>query len=244
MCLQADAKGLPLMTVANKRFSPPYRKAKRLITEGPVSDPAMFVGKFNLGYDYVDLFESGTVHLFDIARYLMGDAAKIRCIGLDKYKRCRRKFPVDNAVAQLELKSGAVGAVYTSSSALSFKPWERVEVYANHAWLDVDDQYKLTLHDSETEGSRSWTPIVPNTLFFDEEFGGFTGLIENFAQAIRGAAKPEVDAWDGYRAYEMLVACELSLSRGGEAIELPLDPARADEEAHAWLKAAGWPGDK
>jgi hypothetical protein len=33
---------------------------------------------------------------------------------------------------------------------------------------------------------------VPNTLLFDEEFGGFMGLIENFLQVIRGAELPAV----------------------------------------------------
>ncbi len=243
LCSLAERKGVPVMTVANKRYSPPYRRAKKFITEGPVSNPAMFIGKFNLGYPYVDLFESGTIHLFDITRYLMGDVRTVRCVGLDAYHKNKRRFPVDNAVAQFEFKSGSVGALYTSSSALSFKPWERVEVYGDYAWLDVDDQYKITLHDSELEGSKSWTPIIPNTLIFDEEFGGFMGLIENFLQVIRGAEKPLVTGWDGYRAYESLVASEISLARNGEVITLPLEAKPADKEAHAWLKANGWMGD-
>ena len=84
---------------------------------------------------------------------------------------------------------------------------------------------------------------MPNTLLFDEEFGGFMGLIENFLQAIRGAEVPLVTGWDGLRAYELLVACELSLARHGETINLPLDLAAADVEAHAWLAAHGWPGE-
>ena len=243
MCALADEKGCVLMTVSNKRYSPPYRRAKKLIDSGPVSNPALFAGKFNLGYPYVDLFESGTIHIFDITRYLMGDVTAVRCVGLNAYGRNQRHFPVDNAVTQFEFRARAVGTVYTSSSALSFKPWERVEVYGDHAWLDVDDQYKLTLHDSETEGSKYWTPIMPNTLIFDEEFGGFMGLIENFLQTIRGAEQPLVTGWDGYRAYELLVASELSLARHGEVIRLPLDPAASDEEAHAWLRSAGWPGN-
>lgn len=242
VCRAADEKGVPVMTVANKRYSPPYRRAKKFVSEGPVSNPAMYVGKFNLGYDYVDIFESGTIHIFDITRYLMGDVRTVRCVGVEKYHHCVRKFPIDNAISQLEFQSGAVGTVYTSSSALSFKPWERVEVYGDHAWLDVDDQYKLTLHDSELEGSQSWTPIIPNTLMFDEEFGGFTGLLENFLQVIRGLEQPLVTGWDGYRAYEILVAGELSLARKGAVIELPLDPRAADQEALAWLQANGWPG--
>ena len=243
MCTLADHKGVPVMTVANKRYSPPYRRAKKFITEGPVSNPALFVGKFNLGYPYVDLFESGTIHLFDITRYLMGDVSTVRCVGLDAYHKNKRKFPVDNAVAQYEFNSGSVGSLYTSSSALSFKPWERVEVYGDYAWLDVDDQYKLTLHDSEMGGSKYWTPIVPNTLIFDEEIGGFMGLIENFFQVIRKEEEPLVTGWDGCRAYEVLLACELSLGRGGEIVKLPLEPKAADEEAHAWLVAHGWTGN-
>ncbi len=242
MCTLSDTRRVPLMAVANKRFSPPYRKAKRMISEGPVSNPAMSVAKFNLGYEYVDLFESGTIHIFDITRYLMGDVASVRCVGLDRYHKNRRRFPVDNAVCQLEFASGAVGVITTSSSALSFKPWERVEVYGDHAWLDVDDQCRLTLHDSETEGSRVWAPVVPNTLLFDEEFGGFMGLIENFLQTIRGNEKPLVSGWDGHKAYEALVASELSLARGGAVVRLPLDPKEADAEAHAWLVSHGWPG--
>ena len=242
MCRLADEKNVTLMTVANKRYSPPYRRAKKFIVDGPVTNPAMYIGKFNLGYPYVDLFESGTIHVFDLTRYLMGDVRTVRAVGVNRYGKNRRKFPVDNAVCQYEFASGAVGSVYTSSSALSFKPWERVEVYGDYAWLDVDDQYKLTLHDSELEGSKYWTPIVPNTLIFDEEFGGFMGLIENFLNSIRGLEQPLVTGWDGHRAYELLVAGELSLGRGGEVISLPLEPTSADAEVQLWLKASGWPG--
>ena len=239
----AEEKGLPLMTVANKRYSPPYFRAKKMIENGPVLNPAMYIGKFNLGYDYVDILESGTIHIFDITRYLMGDVKRVRCVGVNQYKRCMRNYPVDNAVAQLEFESGAVGTVYTSSTALSLKPWERVEVYGDHAWLDVDDQFKLTLHDSEVGGSKYWTPIIPNTLIFDEEFGGFMGLIENFLQVIRGVDEPLVKLWDGFKAYELLVGCQLSMARGGEVIDLPLKYLQAaDAEALGWLKTTGWPG--
>jgi predicted dehydrogenase len=201
MCRRADEKRLTLMTVATKRYSPPYRRAKRFIVEGPVNNPALFVGKFNLGYEYVDLFESGTIHLFDLARYLMGDVAAVSAVGVNKYGKNRRKYPVDNAVATFEFASGSVGSLYTSSSALSLKPWERVEVYGDHAWLSVEDQHELILYDGEQAPAKSWKPVVPNTLLFDEEFGGFMGIVENFSQAVRGADQPVVTGWDGYRAY-------------------------------------------
>jgi len=243
MCRLADENGIPLMTVANKRYSPPYRQAHKYIVEGPVSNPAMMVGKFNLGYDYVDLLEAGTIHLFDIARYLMGDVSEVSCTSANRYHHSSRSYPIDHAICTVGFASGAIGSLYTCSTALSLKPWERVEVYGEHAWLDVDDQYRLTVHDSETGPSKYWTPIIPNTLLFDEEFGGFMGMIKNFLQVIRGEEKPLVTGWDGYRAYELLAASQISLGRHGEAIRLPLDPADADGEAHAWLNSADQTGN-
>jgi predicted dehydrogenase len=242
ICRLAEQKGLVLMTVANKRFSPPYRRAKKFVVEGPVKNPALFVGKFNLGYDYIDLFESGTIHLYDLTRYLMGGAGRVRCVGVNQYERNKRAYPIDNAIATFEFISGSVGTVYTSACALSLKPWERVEIYGDHAWLDVNDQYSLTLYDSEEGPAKSWSPVIPNTLLFDEEFGGYMGMIENFLQAIRGLDDPAVTRWDGYGAYELLVASEVSLARGGEIVALPLEPEAADREVRAWLRKSGWRG--
>jgi predicted dehydrogenase len=226
------------MTVSNKRCSPPYRRAKQFVENGPVSNPAMFCGKFNLGYDYVDLFEAGTIHLFDLTRFFMGDVNTVNAIGVNKYHRNRWPYPIDNAMVQFEFTSGAVGTVYTSATAVSLKPWERVEVYANKAWLSVEDQYELVLYDSEQGPAKSWKPVIPNTLIFDEEFGGFMGLIENFLQVIRGEEKPIVTGWDGHRAYELNVASHLSLARKAR-VELPLDPEAADAECRQWLRAEG-----
>jgi predicted dehydrogenase len=127
------------MTVANKRYSPPYRRAKKFVDQGPVSNPAMYVGKFNLGYDYVWILEQGTIHIFDITRYLMGDISQVYALGVNKYDRNKLGYPVDNINITLEFTSGSVGSIYTSATALSFKPWERVEVYANKSWLAVED---------------------------------------------------------------------------------------------------------
>jgi predicted dehydrogenase len=230
LCRLADERGVPVMTVANKRFSPPYRRAKRFVDDGPVGNPAMFAAKFNLGYDYViQMLEAGTIHILDLARYFMGDVARLHAIGVNKYGRNRNKYPFDNAMLSFEFCSGSVGQLYTSSSAISLKPWERVEIYGNKAWLAVEDQYELWLYDSEQGPAQSWRPVVPNTLLFDEEFGGFMGLLEIFLEVIRQKAKPLVTGWDGHWAYELNVAALLSLHRRAP-VSLPLNPAAADAE--------------
>ena len=237
LCRTAEETGMTLMTVSNKRYSPPYLYAKRFVSQGPVDNPALFAGKFNLGYDYVDLLEAGAIHIFDIARYLMGDVRTVRSVGVNRYNRNRQGYPSDNVTCQFEFASGAVGAMITTATALSLKPWERVEVYGDHAWLSVEDQHELLLYDSEAGPAKSWTPVTPSTLVFDEEFGGYMGIVENFCQVIRGAEEPLVNGRDGLRAYELCVASHLSMARSGEVILLPLDPFSADMECAQWLAA-------
>lgn len=217
LCEYAEQQGLILMTVSNKRYSPPYYRAKR----HGIENPAMFVGKFNLGYDYVDILEGGTIHLFDLVRYFMGDVKALTAVGTRHYDFNRTGYEFDNACIQLEFVSGAVGAVYTSAAALSLKPWERVEVYGKNRWLAVEDQRTLLIYDDETGPTKMYEPVFPNTLIFDEEFGGYMGLIENFCECIRGNDVPLVTGWDGMKAYELVVATHRSI-REHRRIELPL----------------------
>ena len=98
--------------------------------------------------------------------------------------------------------------------------------------MAIEDQYELRLFDSEEGPAKSWRPVVPNTLLFDEEFGGFMGLIENFLQVIRGTEKPCVTGWHGHRAYELNVATLLSLHRR-QPVALPLSSEAADVERAA-----------
>jgi myo-inositol 2-dehydrogenase/D-chiro-inositol 1-dehydrogenase len=240
LCEVAETRKVLLMAVANKRYSPPYRRAWQLIEQGEVKNPTMLVGKFNLGYNYVDLFESGTVHLFDLARFLLGDVEQVQALAVHKYGSQERQYPFDQAIVTLQYNSGSIGALYTSSAALSLKPWERIEVYGDHSWLSVEDQWELRLYNSEAGPTHSWQPVVPNTLLFDEDFGGFTGLLENFLQAARRAELPFVTGWDGYKACELSVAAHLSLARK-QPVLLPLDSAAADVECQEWLKCSNLP---
>jgi predicted dehydrogenase len=232
MCQIAEERHVPLMTVAMKRYSPPYRRAKHMISSGAVPDPALYVAKFNLGYEYVDLLESGTIHVFDLTRFLMGDVTSVNALAVNKYQRS--KYPFDNVVITLEFIDKSIGTIYSSCSALSFKPWERVEVYGDHAWLAIEDQNELLLYDSETGPIKSWKPVMTNTLLFDEEFLGYMGQIENFLQVIRKKEEALVTGRDGLKALELAVATHLSLARRSP-VRLPLNGAQADEELRAWL---------
>jgi myo-inositol 2-dehydrogenase/D-chiro-inositol 1-dehydrogenase len=234
MCSIASECGGALMPVANWRFSPPVRRARQLVADGKgFRPPLMFIGKMHLGYDYVDLLEDATVHLFDLVRFFLGDVIRVEARGIRRQNGGgRRSYPFQQATVTLECASGSIAQLSTSSAALSLKPWLRVEVCGDRVWLAVDDLFELSLYDSETGPAKSWRPVLANTLLFDEEWGGYMGELEHFLQVVRGQEAPVVNGRDGYGSVELVIASHLSAGRAAP-VELPLDPVSADAELAA-----------
>jgi predicted dehydrogenase len=186
-----------------------------------------------LGYDYVDLLEDTTVHLYDLARFFMGDVEQVEAHGIGS-QGGRHPYPFRQAAITMKFVSGSVGQFATSAAALSLKPWLRVEVHGDGSWLVVDDVFELTLYDNETGPTKSWRPVLTGTLVFDEEFGGYMNQLEHFLQVLRGEEPALGDGTDGYRALEMVAATHLAIARG-VPVQMPLDPAAADREVAAAL---------
>jgi predicted dehydrogenase len=222
MCRAADAAGRVLLTVCNKRYSPPYVEARSLLDSGALPRPSVFSAKFVLGYDYVDLLESGAVHIFDLARFLMGDVRRLSAVAPPPLRPQRGGSGPENVVVTCEFTSGAVGTIVASATALSLHPWERVEIFGDGAWLAVEDGASLMLHAGEYEPARSWAPVLANTLLSAEELGGYVGMLEDFLRAVRGAGPVSAAPWDGYRALELVRATHLSFARDGP-VALPLE---------------------
>jgi predicted dehydrogenase len=217
LCAYSESRNVMLASVANKRFSPPYEMAHALTLEGRLhAKPTVFSGKFTLGYPYVDLLQDGTVHMLDLALWFMGPVARVHAIGT-----IGPAGRLESAVATLRFASGAIGSIVTSAIGMSFKPWERIEIIGRNAMLVVEDQYELTLYDDETGPAKSWRPAIPNTLMFDESFGGYAGLLENVLDSIRGLVALNASGWDGAAAVALCEAIRSSVDRG---IVIQLDP--------------------
>ncbi len=217
----ARRRGVLLGAVANKRFSPPYAMAKALIEQGRLRGaPTMFTGKFTLGYPYVDLLEGGTIHLIDLMLWFMGPVARLSARSI-----LGAEGGLDSAVVSLRFRSGAIGTLTTSRTALSFKPWERVEIFGRGAVLLVEDQFQTTLFDDETGPAKSWAPAIPNTLMLDEAFGGYAGLLENMLDAVRGLQPLAASGADGAAAVDIIDAIHAAARTGAEIDLMSRDPA-------------------
>ena len=129
LCQLASENETVLMAVANLRFAPHFRRARLFLADlDGFRAPVVMRGKMDLGYDYVDLLEDATVHLFDLARFFMGDVTSVEAHGVGRVPG-ERRYPFRQAAITLEFASGSIAQLSTSSSALSLKPWLRAEVH-------------------------------------------------------------------------------------------------------------------
>lgn len=192
---RAKAERLVVMTGFAKRFSPPYQVAKNLIDQGAIGPISLIAMKMCQGWSRHILLEGQACHILDLALWIGGPIKGLYAFGVNRFGEAN--YPYDNIVANVEFESGAIGASYFNSSAPSLKPWERIEVFGERKWLAVEDGVSVQLHDSDTGPSKVWAPVMPHTLFFDEEFGGYVGELRAFADAVRGGHGVAASGDDG-----------------------------------------------
>ena len=198
---KARDAGILVMTGFVKRFSPPYRVAKNLIDEGAIGDMSLIAIKMCQGWSRHVLLEGQACHLLHVARWIGGEVRGLQALVTNRFGE--PNYPFDNAVINVEFESGVLGAFYFNSSSTALKPWERVEVFGHRKWLSVEDQMTVTLYDSDEGPAKVWHPTLPTTLFFDEEFSGFTHELRSFVQAVRGEIQVEVSGEDGVAALRL-----------------------------------------
>ena len=195
---RAQAKKLVVATGFVKHFAPPYQVAQKLIAAGAIGPLSMIAVKMCQGWSRHILLEGQACHVIHLALWIGGPIKGLTAFGINRYGE--PNYPCDNFVINVEFASGAIGTFYFNSSSPSLKPWERIEFFGERKWLAVEDGTSVALHDSEEGPTKSWAPVMPHTLFYDEEFSGFAGEIAAFVESVRGGTPAPVTGQDGVDA--------------------------------------------
>jgi predicted dehydrogenase len=224
VCRAAAARKRVLMTAFCKRYSAPYWEARRLVTE-ELGRPAMATMKMCQAWARDALLERQFCHAFDLLRFFLGEVTELQAVG-DNWFGDRNQYPIDNVIVTLRFASGAIGTFYGSGSALSLKPWERLEVYGDRRWLSVEDQYEVRYYGAEDQPARTWVPAISSSSLHLSDFLGYAGEFRNFARAIRGEEEPLVTGWDGYRTLQIVHATRQSIDSRRWVSIAPADIAR------------------
>jgi myo-inositol 2-dehydrogenase / D-chiro-inositol 1-dehydrogenase len=221
--LDAARAGRALYQIGhNRRFAPVYKFAKQKILEGfaptsanvkmnrgelkqpPwVADPRM-TGGF--------LYES-TVHLLDMVRWLMGEIVDVEC-------RARSSLynELDDFVMLLTCAGGQHCAFSSCAHASWAFPFERVELYGDHAQIVTEEMEKVAYAPGLGQA------IVQHDFFqltMPDQWG-YREEDTRFVDAVIEGKPPPVTAEDGYKAVELVEACYRSAQHDGARVQLPL----------------------
>ncbi len=201
----------------NRRFAPVYATLKQMVTDGLkphsaslkmnrgellnpvwVADPEV-TGGF--------LYET-TIHMFDMARFLFGEVAKLMAIGSS------HEYPeTDDFSVLLGFENGMHATLSSSSDASWHFPFERVEVYGHHQTLVTCEMESLSI-STNIEGH--YTMHSTHQLAKEEKWG-YAQEDKAFVDAILYDIPPPVTALDGYKSVELVDACYRTIKRAALA---------------------------
>jgi myo-inositol 2-dehydrogenase/D-chiro-inositol 1-dehydrogenase len=220
---EAAARGPGLYQVGhNRRFAPAYKAAKARLADGSLHVTSAHI-KMNRGElqqpSWVGdravtggfLYES-TIHLLDMARWLLGEVAWVQVVGGAHVYR-----EPDDFSMLLGFASGIHAAFTSCAHSTWLFPFERVELFGAHSALVTEEMDRVQFAPGlgKPVETQEFGPLaIPEKWGYAEED-------RLFVEAVLTRAAAPVTAEDGYRSVELVEACYRSLERR-ERVPLPL----------------------
>lgn len=192
----------------NRRFATVYRELKSHLDDGTISPLAAQV-KMNRGelrqpswtgdaaISGGFLYET-PIHMLDMMRHLFGEPADVVVRG-----RAALHEQFDNFAMLLTFASGMTATFTTVAHTTWLAPFERLEVYGDHAMIVTEEMDRITIAASLDEPA--CTIDVSKQPF--EQRWGYVEEDRRFLDAIAGAGPPAVTAGDACATTALVDRC-------------------------------------
>lgn len=215
----AKAAGAQLIVHENFRWERPFLEMKALVDEGVIGRPHQAQFSFRHGYDnYVNqpylreierfaIMDVG-LHLFDVARFFLGEVAYLSCTTQSVNPEVRGE---DLFTALMQMESGATCVVDCSFfSRYSPEPFPNTAalIEGDRGTLVLDRWNKLTVHTADGAEVRDVDPEVP--AWGAKPWHCVQDSVENFQRhaidVMNGRAAPQPSGADNLRTMTLALA--------------------------------------
>ena len=260
----ARSAGVLTHTAFMMRYFPAVQQAKAVIASGVLGEIYHFRAQY-FHDSYMDpqrpiswrlqhassgggaLADLG-VHIIDMTRYLMGEAAFVNCRTRTFISQrpesdgSSKLIPVDVddwALCTIGLKSGGQGIIEVTRLSGGLGNSTRMEIYGTRGSVVIDltdplhceyyDQKNKQTHSGKLdfptpEGEIEQTSCWPSAKMSLGSFlNAHTASIYHFLKCIRGGKQSPLNFNDAVKTQEILAGAYRSASRNSETIKLPLD---------------------
>ena len=212
------AAGVKMQIGFHRRFDPDYRSAWEKISAGHVGNVYLFRTSLrdmrSPGFDYIKgsggFFADVTVHVFDAARWLVGEIEEVTAFGAALSNPGFEEMgDIDNAVVTLRFASGALGVI--DNSRVAGYGYEcSSEIMGHRGTLRVGDHRRVAV-ETLTPG-RACRDHVSD---FVERFAdAYREEMEHFVRVVRGKKESGASGTDAAAAFVIARAAERSYREG------------------------------
>ncbi|MDQ0469361.1 Gfo/Idh/MocA family protein [Labrys wisconsinensis] len=228
------AAGIPMMVHENTRFLTPVRAARAVIDGGEIGTPTWARIAFRTGHDiygkqpylakeeHFVLLDLG-VHMLDVARYLLGDVARLYCQSESIKPGIAGE---DMATTVLRHQAGATSVVECSyASPIHPDPFPQLvlQIEGMRGSLRVDPGYRMTV---AAEGAVREVDVSPALFPWSTPpwHGTQESVVrtqEHWVKCLRQGIEPETSGTDSLKTYGLVWGAYES-TRSGQAVT-PLD---------------------
>ncbi len=215
----AEGSGAQLIVHENFRWERPFLEMKALVDQGAIGTPHQAQFSFRHGYDnYVNqpylreierfaIMDVG-LHLFDVARFFMGEVASLSCTTQSVNPEVRGE---DLFTALMKMESGATCVCDCSFfSRYSPEPFPNTAamIEGDRGTLVLDRWNRLTVHSASGVETRDVDPAVPSWgakpwhCVQDSVFN----FQEHAVEVMNGRAAPQPSGADNLRTMVLALA--------------------------------------
>lgn len=215
----ARKAGVWLAVHENFRFQAPMRAVRKVIASGAIGEPSWARITFRTGYDvyktqpyFYDeerfVIADVGVHVLDVARFLLGDVARISC---ETQRRNPRVKGEDTATMLLGHDSGAVSVVevtYEARRADDWFPETLMEIEGPRGSIIVTAGCRMTVtSDGEATEHDVGSPLLSWTSHpWHVSQEGAMGACRHFLDCLQRGVPAETRGEDNLRTYALVDA--------------------------------------
>jgi len=224
----AKRAGVRMMAHENFRFQQPIREVKKIIAGGAIGELRYCSISYRTSYkvfprdpslqegDRLILIDMG-VHVFDVARFLMGEVSELSC------RLTRTKAGDDMASAVVGFASGAIGTVEVSSASLlpvsvGIDTLISVEGRTGSVILGRGGEISVRRGDEIS----NYVACPPPPPWGSPRWGGVQNSVietcRHWLDAINGKVEMEVSIEDNLKTLAVVEACYRSAAARGATI--------------------------
>jgi Predicted dehydrogenases and related proteins len=239
----ASRFNVPMMVHENFRFQAPMREIKSIIDSRSIGTLHYCRVAFRSGYDIFKgqpylreserlvLMDNG-VHVFDVARFLMGEIAGLSC----RTQRVRSDVRgEDMASALVKFSSGAMGVVEVSwGSFLPEDPFPEtlIAVEGSAGSVVLDRHYRLSVRSGESVRTYSVEPECPawGERPWHVVQDSVVEACRHWLDVAAGRAELQTSVQDNINTLAAVEACYISAAQNGAFVALS-EPFRVTAQA-------------